>query len=545
MNWKQRLSDFLALPERVVVQQRTVEVVEERFVRDGSVREAIASNRREDVGWSSGVGTRDMTPYMHDLHLERARNEATTHPVAKRCLEIHRTMVVADGIELVATSENEEYRTATQKILDDFRDANELEELFPEFVDEVAVSGELNVPVFVRCGDPGHAGDPDKGIPARPARVGDGLVRMGLILAENVDRVVKNPYNALDLQTLVMKRWVTQDAAAGGDVERIHWPIMRKGYGNRWVGDEGPDYKQCPGVFVLQVNGRTGSSRGLSDLLPVLDWLVRFNQTFTGEIDRHRHMRAFIWSVLLEGADDKAIADWCKKNSKPPTPNTVMPHNEKEVWSAVAPELNTAEGLELIREIFKIILGALGIPIHYFVEAESVNRASAEEMTDPVTAKDNERQTLLQGFIRKIVEFQLQVAREYREILKNVPPEEQTFNVVIRKPDTRKLGEGGATMDKWVSAYAKAETAGYMTADEAGRGVRDKFRAYGDEFEEKDREGMEAADAQKEGGLAVTPDGGNTSNGAQEPKRSSLDRVARQVLDGYQKEWGQKASSAA
>ena len=102
------------------------------------------------------------------------------------------------------------------------------------------------------------------------------------------------------------------------------------------------------------------------------------------------------------------------------------------------------------------------------------------------------RQEDVRDFLTTILGYAIHCVRSSGR-LQGVPESEQTYEVVVREPDRRKLDVGGSAMVNWATMYARATAATFITADEAGRGFRDKLRAFGDEFEEDDRAPVDPA----------------------------------------------------
>lgn len=495
-DWRTWLADKLSLPIR---QERIVERVVERPVREAKISDADQ--------WRSLQNTeRDLTPIQHDRHLEVARNLATTHPVAKRALEIHTDLVVSDGIEIKATSKDEEVAARVQKLIDEFREVNEIDLLTPTLAQELSVSGELNVAPFVRAAD--------------------GRVRIGLLLAEDVDCVSLQPHNALKKDALKLKLWSAKNAVAAGGSDKINWKVINRDLSGKWVGDE--EDAQSPGVFVLQINNLPASTRGFSDLLPVADWLDRYHQGLHSEMDRMRFMKTFVWDVELTGADAKGVDEWAAEHKTPPRPGSVLPHNEREKWTPSSPSLGTQESLPLLETVFKLILGCLGVPIHFYASGEGQQTlASAKEMSTPVMAKVRRRQELIRDFYRQIVDFAIQCAREAGR-LQGLEDEDCAFEVLTREPDRRQIDTAGKALLDAVSAYSRAQVAGYITAEEAGRAFRDKARAYGDEFEEEDRAPVDPNAVKGIMGTGMAPGAGKPGGAPSDPNSPSLsDNAAR------------------
>lgn len=162
--------------------------------------------------------------------------------------------------------------------------------------------------------------------------------------------------------------------------------------------------------FYFAVNKLTGMTRGRSDLLCLIDWLDGYDRYLFDSMERAALINAFIWDVILKGADQSKIDAWLTKHGTPPKPGTVRAHNENEVWEAQTPDMkqqDTREGGKLLRNH---ILGGAGIPVHWFGEGEDSNRASALEMGTPVFRRLVARQHVVKHMLLTVCRYQIQRA---------------------------------------------------------------------------------------------------------------------------------------
>lgn len=432
---------------------------------DSAVREALDNYDRdhEDYGFRSKSWTeRDLTPIGHDTMLRMARHFWARNPVAKRALEIHRDFVCSEGFAIRATCEDEAKRERVQARIDEHwkDERNKWPERIGQRVMEIAQFGELDLYRFVN-----------------PI---DGRVRWGFIAPESILAIEADVLDAENLKWIVLREPVEVLDEQGQLVKKDRLRILHR--------DENPQsetFGQLVGDVVhVSINRMSGATRGLSDLLSVADLLDRLTTLINSESDRAQFLKAFLWDVEVDG-DKKAVdARAAQLRKKPPKPGTCRVHNKKEKWNAVTPALQAADMLEFLRFLLMMCLGALGIPVHYFADSENVNRASAEEMADPVYARVRERQNVVKSFLTQVFRFVLEQARAAGP-LRDCTDADLEFEVVVTDPDRSEYDKLGAMLLDLVEAFTKATTVGFIDEDEARTIFRQLANTLGVELPDK------------------------------------------------------------
>jgi hypothetical protein len=132
--------------------------------------------------------------------------------------------------------------------------------------------------------------------------------------------------------------------------------------------------------------------RGQGDLTPLLPWLRRYKDWLTDRVRINKFKGAFLWDVKLTGASERAILARQAQLVEPPSPGSVLVHNEREEWRAVQPQID-AQAAEPDGKAMRLMVAAgAGVPLHFLAEAEDTNRATAESMVEPTLRHFGRRQ---------------------------------------------------------------------------------------------------------------------------------------------------------
>lgn len=221
--------------------------------------------------------------------------------------------------------------------------------------------------------------------------------------------------------------------------------------------------------FYFAVNRIQGAKRGHSDLLTLIDMIDAYGSLLMNGIDSAAQKNSFIWDVLLTGADDAAIADFKRKNAKPPKPGAVRVHNENVTWTAVSPDLGATQHVELARLYRVHILGGAGLPEHWYGEGDSATRATAAEMSAPVLRRLKSRQTYVTSMIQDVLRFQVDQAILAGEI-RGTPETKKRVTVHAPEFEAGDVAIGAAALAQSTNALAVAEDRGWVTRDTARKG---------------------------------------------------------------------------
>lgn len=389
---------------------------------------------------------------MNTMFLKRMRDEAfkayNQNPIAKRALKLRRALVAQQGFMIESDCGND----IVQEFLDEHWEINWARHQ-QERIDALSTFGEWSYLIPESNAVNGH-------------------FEMGLIDPDLVDKITPAKLNAERRGTLHLTEPLKLHRASG-EVERIkelnvvYFDWLTKKY----RGD----------VLYLGVNTITSMMRGVSDLLPVLDWLEGFDQITWVELERLRNMRSFLWHRVIHGAEKEAIdaarRQWQKN---PPKPGTCWVSNESEELKALSPSLNTAESKTYLDFLFGIIWGGLELPQHYFYTAGSVNRASAEEMSDPVYAGIRDRKHEISEFMCAGAQIAVdRAAKTPGTRISTVPKDELGIQVACRDPERSAYDVIGTQLQAFAQAVVIGEQSEYISDVQAGKMYRAAAAAMG------------------------------------------------------------------
>lgn len=352
-------------------------------------REAAgATVEDDDEGWRrlSGDSDRDLSP----VTLSRAREISAwlwqANLIANRIIELQLAYMLADGVKL--TVPNEEAQIILTRFWND--PINSMDIKLEKKARELALFGEQCYPAFINKYS-GH-------------------VRLGYLDPKLIETVVtdpENPEQPIGIVTVKDKKGRARRyrVIVNGDEADI--------FSQRTV--EIRDSFTDGDAFYFNVNGLSSGVRGRPDLLASADWLDAYDDFLFGEADRNRYLRAFVWDVTLKGANDEAVKEKAR-NIQPPAPNSVRVHNDSETWTAVSPDIKSADTSESARLLRNHVLGGNTVPEHWFGGGGDVNRATGESMGDPAFKMMSMRQRALKYMLESMARFVIyQWAQKYEK----------------------------------------------------------------------------------------------------------------------------------
>ncbi|MDX1491284.1 MAG: hypothetical protein R3332_08355 [Pseudohongiellaceae bacterium] len=318
----------------------------------------------------SGNNERDLEPMKQARMQKLAKYLWESNLLADRIIELPLAFMLGDGVRLTCPDED------AQAVLNRFwyDPINNMDMALIEFARELSLFGEQCYPVFVN-----------------PM---NGHVRLGYLDPAEIDRVITDPDNArqpIGIQTKKDKQGnVRKFRVIINAEENVFGARARRRRKNYKDGD----------CFFFRIRGLASGSRGRSDLLPQMDWLDAYDQFLFGDLDRNSSLRAFIWDVVVKGANDDEIKEKAK-SIKLPSYGGVRVHNESEEWNAVSPDMKSNDTTGSARLFRNHVLGGATIPEHWFGGGGDVNRSTAGEMDEPTFKVLAARQR----FLKYILEF--------------------------------------------------------------------------------------------------------------------------------------------
>lgn len=348
---------------------------------------------------------KDQSSYKFERSLKISYWMYLTNPLAKRIIEITKDFVIGNGISYESSNEK------VKALLDSFwfDSYNNFPIKQHQKISELAIYGEQIYPVNVNKEN--------------------GAIRLGYIDPLNVKDIITSENNIEDVQQIKIK-------GKGGNEGRTLNII--KDENGKLQGD----------VFFFRINNVSNALRGVSDLLPLIDFLDMLDQSLVNEVDRSQLMKSFIWDVTLQGKSEDDIRKWMQQR-KVPKPNSIEVHNEGAIWNAVTPDLKISDSIKLIQFVLEYILGGVGIPGHYYGFGQQTNKSTAQTMDMPFLKRLETRQAFIRDMFSQIFQFVIDMAVLYeREIMtqqgkglgKLTEKEDKSFEVILPEPSTKDIG---------------------------------------------------------------------------------------------------------
>lgn len=407
--------------------------------------EAIVTGSREDEGWRplfAGRIKEDLSPLTQERMHKMARYLYFTNPLAHAIIELKVAFIVGGGMKFEATDPR--VNDVLRKFWTDPASAWDIK--LPVRVRDLCLDGELYLPVFVH-------------------KV-TGFTRVGFINPLDVAKITVDENNVELLKTVELKSDLSREPGQPVELKVVNYNDKK----GRLEGQ----------IFVFGVNRSADSPRGLSDLLPLIDWLGLYDQLLFNALERTSHMNAWYWDVLLEDFTEDQIAAWLNsQQGKILKPGSVRAHNQKVKWSAIAPELGSSDLRDAAR-VFKlqIICGA-GMPESFFGESSEA-RASLVEAQESSFRLLQERQDYVKYMIKLIFNFVIDRAIEKKVLPDNV---DRTFRISLPQISIRDLQRGGGAMFRFSQALDLGVRQGWISPEQARQIFVDLLSVLGFEAE--------------------------------------------------------------
>ena len=428
-----------SLLDRVGAIQRPPQEVEIRKV----IEEVIVEREARP---QTGIGmayyqSEDLSASQIKAIQKQATNLWIKHPVAKKAMKLRRSFICDEGFKATSVTGNEK----TQKFLDRHEAINWVGKT-DDRVESACVKGEL-------------------AFWTPPCNRVNGHYELGMIKRGLIEEIRGSDLNAERPEKLTL----SQDVFTYVDGEKIprrEFDIYRYCWlRRRWVGE----------VLYLGFNTLDDMHRGMSDLTPVIDWMRLFDTVCWTEGERLKMLRAFLMHLKIKGADEATIKTWeSKLKNKPITGGSNWVSNEQHEWQAISPDINSGPVLDYLKFIFGLVSGALDMPEHFYYTAGSVNRASAEEMKDPIYAAIRDRKRDFASFRAAEAQIAVQKAAQIPgSLVYGLNREDLEIEVGALRPEKQAFEVIGKHLESFSRALVAAESQGWISNEAAGKQFRE------------------------------------------------------------------------
>ncbi|MHC4717365.1 MAG: hypothetical protein ACYS5V_10365, partial [Planctomycetota bacterium] len=253
--------------------------------------------------------------------------------------------------------------------------------------------------------------------------------------------------------------------------------------------------------FYTGINQLSNASRGLSDFFPVVDFLTKLDGAVFDTAERAQILRMLALDIEAEGVTDEkelrklqdtvraAFMKYCG----------TFTHNEKVKVTPSVPDLKSADMRELVKIVLLHVLGAFGMPLHWFADGGEANLATAGEMGGPTIRKLQSVQTEARMMLRSICDFQiaLKLALAIHEIGEEGAAAEYTILLpeIVSKDTAREAN----SLAQLVVSVTQLVDDGYLTGKTAGIWLHNKAtQILGEEIRDEDRELLDELDQEED-----------------------------------------------
>lgn len=364
--------------------------------------QAASISMNPEYGWRllNGQNTRQLMLAPYDTQILTAYWLYKTNPLAAFLVDTPAAFIAADKIPFEAKNEK------VQELLQKFWDRNRLEMRWGDYMKEAGVFANLVLTANVA---------------EQTGRVKLGYIDPGLI-----ETTIPDPE---DVQT---KIGVIVRASELYDTRRTFRVILDRDTEE----DLSPKAKQlreqmsAGQCFLLQINCMSSELLGTSELFNVGEHLDSYEQTMLDSGEKHAQFNAFYYDITVKGADNKKLEE--ERNLyTPPRTGGAFIHNENVTCEAVSPDLKPLDAETATRTQRRHIMGAKGLPNHWYADPEGSNRATSAEMDRPTIKRLERRQNEAAAWLRTMADFVVTCALEaaYLKV-----PEDDAYDYQMSKP---------------------------------------------------------------------------------------------------------------
>lgn len=401
--------------------------------------QAASISLDREYGWRllNGQNTRQLMLAPYDEQILTAYWLYKTNPLAAFIIDTPAAFIAADKLPFEAANEQ------IQTLLQAWWDRNRLELRWGDYMKEAGVFANLVLTANVA---------------EQTGRVKLGYIDPGLIITTIPDP--EDVQTKIGVQIRASELYDTQrtfKVILDRDTEEDLSPAAKR------LRDQMTD-GQC---FLLQVNCMSSELLGTSELFNVSEHLDAFEQTMLDNGEKNAMYNAFYYDITVTGADNKQLAEERELYTPPKTGGAFI-HNEKVKSEPVTPDLKPLDAEVATRTQRRHIMGAKGLPNHWYADPEGSNRATASEMDRPTIKRLERRQNEAAAWLRTMADFVVTSALEASYI---TVPEEEAYQYEMSKPpltdkDVAKLS---ALLRDVSTSLVVAEGQGWIDKGKAGK----------------------------------------------------------------------------
>lgn len=167
-------------------------------------------------------------------------------------------------------------------------------------------------------------------------------------------------------------------------------------------------------IIHVKINVAPGEKRGRSDFFPVIGWLKYFKDYYRAKVTKAQIEESYAMKKKVTGdANDVAAILADEQLLKVPEPGSVIVENESVDTTFLTPTTSSGGGRDNTGEQIRgICATGMGLSPEYLgVSGLSSNRSTALQHSEPSTRKFENRQFIMERYMREIADWVLDVEK--------------------------------------------------------------------------------------------------------------------------------------
>lgn len=392
---------------------------------------------------------RDLTGYEQRYVGNYAYDQWLKDPLAGRIVEIIVDFIVGEGAKIKADNPK------VQEIIDEFwyDDINDFPEQQIPMVTELQLFGEQLMMPFIN-----------------PI---SGLVRLSRLDVNMIKDVAPNPKFPQKPDRVILNADVVK-TKDGNMIDTLKIISKSQDLTSKLNGQYDGD------VFYFAFGKIAGKRRGHSQMLRTYEWIDLHGKRLFNEAERQEIVTAYAWDVTLTGANDEQVRKFMAENERPEA-GSIRAHSESVKWDVLSPDLKAGDFTESNRNFLQVILGAYGIPEHFYALGGNVNFATAKAMSEPTQRAFKRQQRSVKSMFEKLVDYQLEKAVEAGRITQ--AEVDEGYDIQMDEISSVDLQTVSTAMVQLGMALQTAETQGWLSKPESAQAFANLFGQVGTEVE--------------------------------------------------------------
>lgn len=213
---------------------------------------------------------------------------------------------------------------------------------------------------------------------------------------------------------------------------------------------DGTEEKPVPADEIehVAINRMAYELRGRPDILPSLPWLKAARDWLEDKFRAVRRQASILYDVTLKGATPAQVKSKVAQLKQPPSPGSVVVHNDAEVWNLLSAPGPAAGDIEIGRLLKNMAIVGVLMPDFMFSDGANSNLAVATAQAYPPLKRFEYYQDTLEEYWMTIFRRVMSWAVEkgiIDEMVAEVDADgDPVFDVEVDgKEQTAKIGEAG------------------------------------------------------------------------------------------------------